>query len=273
MREPRPLSPTSITEVPLPRSPLVRVVAQVRFPPILAIRDPDRVAIFQDVLRETYPHLHKDRAHRIETIAGEPPNVHQEVIWRLADREQAPRWQVSLAVDFVALDTSDYDSRQDFFDRLRTVVAAVESTFRPAEVKRLGVRYIDRLTDEAVERVDELLRPEILGILQSAEDTPPALGDSVIHLMNDVQFLAQDGSRIRGRWGKVPSDTTYDPNSLEPVSKPSWVLDLDMFTSEPQPFKSEEVLRTATDFAECLYWLFRWMVTDEFLRFYGGEPC
>ena len=90
--------------------------------------------------------------------------------------------------------------------------------------------------------------------------------------MNETQFLAQDGSRIQGRWGKLPPNTTHDPNSLDPVAEPSWVLDLDMFTSEPQPFASAELLQTATDFAECLYWLFRQMVTNEFLRFYGGEP-
>ena len=273
MREPQPLSPTPIAEVLLPRAPLVRVIAQVRFPSILAIRDPDKVAVFQEALRETYPHLSRDQAHRIELTARESPNVHQEIIWRLAEREQDPRWQVSLGVDFVALDTSDYHSRRDFLDRLRAAVIAVEAAFRPAEVKRLGVRYIDRLTDEAVERVDELFRPEILGIMRPVEDTLPALGDSIIHLMNEAQFLAPNGGRIQGRWGKLPPNTTYDPNSLDPVPKPSWVLDLDMFTSEPQAFASEELLRTATDFAECLYWLFRRMVTKEFLHFYGGEPC
>ena len=273
MKEPQPLSPTPTTEVPLPRAPLVRVIAQARFPPILAIRDPDRVAVFQEVLRETYPHLTRDQAHRVELTPGEPPDIHQELIWRLADRARDACWQVSLGVDFVSIDTSDYGSRSDFLDRLRAVVTAVESVFRPAEAQRLGVRYVDRLIDEAVDRVNELFQPEILGIMRPLEDVPSALGDSVVHLMNDVQFLARNGSRVQGRWGKLPPNATHDPNSIAPVSGPSWVLDLDMFTSEPQPFASEELLRTATEFAECLYWLFRRMVTKEFLRFYGGEPC
>ena len=45
-----------------------------------------------------------------------------------------------------------------------------------------------------------------------------------------------------------------------------------MFTTESLPFASEQLLKTAMGFAECLYWLFRQMVTEEFLRFYGGEP-
>ena len=86
------------TEVPLPRSPLAQVIAQVRFPPILAIHGPETVAGFQEALRETYPHLGRHQVHTIDLTAGPTPNVNQDVVWRLADREQAPRWQVSLGV-------------------------------------------------------------------------------------------------------------------------------------------------------------------------------
>ena len=45
-----------------------------------------------------------------------------------------------------------------------------------------------------------------------------------------------------------------------------------MFTTESLPFASEGLLATAASFAECLHWLFREMVAEEFLTFYGGEP-
>jgi len=272
MKEPRPLNPTPTPEVRLPRAPLARVIAQARFPSILAIRNPDKVSVFQEALRETYPNLSEDQVHSIELTAGQTPNVRQGLIWRLVDREKDPQWRVSLGVDFVALETSAYDSRDDFLDRLHAVVSAVEQTFKPATASRIGLRYIDRLTDEAVDRVGELIRPEVLGIIRPPDDPAPALGESVIHLITEAQFLAQDGARVQGRCGHLPANATYDPNALEPVAKPSWVLDLDMFTSESQPFANEELLTTATGFATCLYWLFRQMVTKEFLRFYGGQP-
>lgn len=271
MKEPRPLNPTLTPEVPLPRAPLARVIAQARFPPILAIRNPDKMAVFQEALRETYPNLIEDQVHSIELTAGRTPSIRQGLIWRLVDREKAYRWRVSLGVDFVALETSDYDSRADFLDRLRAVVAAVEEAFRPADAKRLGLRYIDRLTGEAVDRVGELIQSEVLGIMRPADDPPPALDDSIIHLMTEAQFLAPDAARVQGRWGQLPPNATYDPDALEPIDERSWVLDLDMFTSEPRPFTTEELLTTATGFATCIYWLFRQMVTEEFLRFYGGE--
>ena len=272
MMEPRPLNPTPTQEVPLTRAPLARVIAQARFPPILAIRDPDKVAVLQEALREFYPNLSQDQVHSIELAGGQSPNVRQGLIWRLADRERDAPWRVSLGVDFVALETSSYDSRDDFLDRLRNVVSAVEQAFKPALASRLGLRYIDRLTDDAVDRVHDLINPEALGIIRPAGIPQPALGASVIHLITEAQFLAEDGARIQGRWGKLPANASYDPDALEAVAKPSWVLDLDMFTTESQPFASNGLLTTATGFARCLYWLFRQMVTEEFLRFYGGEP-
>ena len=272
MNEPQPLNPTPTPEVPLPRAPLARVIAQARFPPILAIRDPDKVAVLQEALRETYPNLSQDQVHSIELGGGETPDVRQGLIWRLADREKDPRWRVSLGVDFVALETSAYNSRDDFLDRLRTVLSAVEQAFEPASARRLGLRYIDRLTDEAVDRVGELIHPGVLGIIRPPGNPESELGESVTHLMTEAQFLARDGARVQGRWGQLPENATYDPTALEPVDKPSWVLDLDMFTTESQAFASEDLVTTATGFAKCLYWLIRQMVTEEFLRFYGGEP-
>ena len=272
MKKPQPLNPTLTREVPLPQTPLVRVIAQVRFPPVLAIRNPDKVAVLQEELRGTYPNLNQEQVHRIELTGGQTPNVQQSFIWRLADREKDALWRVSLGVDFVALETSSYGSRNDFLDRLRTVVSAVEQAFKPASASRLGLRYIDRLTDEAVDRVGELIHPEVLGIIQPPRNPHPAFGKSVIHLITEAQFLAEDSACIHGRWGQLSANATYDPDALEPVAKPSWVLDLDMFTTESQPFESEKLLTTAAGFAECLYWLFRQMVTEEFLRFHGGKP-
>src|SRR3546814_2880379 len=74
-------------EVHLPKAPLVRVIAQVRFPTILAVRNPDVVASFQEALRATYPILNQELVHNISLGQGQAPNVHQGLIWRLADQE------------------------------------------------------------------------------------------------------------------------------------------------------------------------------------------
>jgi uncharacterized protein (TIGR04255 family) len=265
----RPLNGPPPAEIPLPRAPLTRVIAQVRFPQILAIHKPDSVAVFQEAIRATYPILSEDRIHQMVMAPAGPPDIRDGLIWRFSEGEKR-QWRASLSVDFIALETSAYISRRDFLERLRVILVAVERAFKPAEAQRLGLRYIDRLTDEAVGRIEELIRPKILGILQPNKEPPLNLGGSVLHLLTEAQLLAEEG-RIQARWGSLPANTTYDPAALEPISKASWVLDLDMFTPEPQRFANNELLATATRFSERIYSVFREMVTDEFLKFYGGE--
>ena len=267
----KPLSAEIPTEIPLPKAPLARVIAQVRFPPILSIAKPDRIADFQEALRTSYPHLNKEEVQAIKLGADQVTHIDKEVIWRMADQEELASWRVSLGVDFVALEASDYTSRTDFLSRLRTVVSNVEECFHPADTKRIGVRYIDQLKGDAVNRIGELIQPGVLGILQSDRTSTTMLRESTVQLMTHARLQAKEGL-IQGRWGSVQANTTYDPGALPPVNEPTWVLDLDMFTPDAQPFESGGLNARAEVFAKRLYGVFRQMVTDEFLRFYGGKP-
>ena len=87
-----------------------------------------------------------------------------------------------------------------------------------------------------------------------------------LHALSESMF-ALDGARLLARWGRLPPDATVDPAAIEP----SWILDLDMFSAEPVPFSTERVLEDAQRFAERIYTFFRWAVTDDFLRRYGGK--
>lgn len=270
MRSVTPLTGGPPQEVQLPSAPLARVIAQARFALILAIRNPDKVASFQEAIRATYPVLQEERSHHIVIgPLGLPPS-REEVIWRFGDREKQPQWRVSLSADFVALETSAYASRADFLSRFEHVVRALEQSFKPAQCQRLGIRYIDRMTGEAVAKIANLIRPKILGIALPNEEPPLSLGGAVLHLMTEAAFAAQEG-QINARWGSLPHNATYDPNALEPIDEPSWILDLDMFTTSPVAFEAETLTSTAKAFAERIYYVFREMATDEFLCFYGGN--
>jgi hypothetical protein len=89
--------------------------------------------------------------------------------------------------------------------------------------------------------------------------------------MTEARLVAEEGV-IHARWGALPNGVTYDPSVLEPVSHPSWILDLDMFTDQQTDFDREELCLRASLFAQRIYAVFREMVTKEFLLFYGGKP-
>ena len=269
--EPTPLATEIPTEVPLLEAPIVRVIAQIRFPPILSIRKEDSVADFQEALRDDYPHLERNEVRNIDIRPGQESSMSEAVIWRLADRSGPAAWRVSLGVDFVALETWRYESRGDFLDRLRAVLASVETCFRPAAAHRVGVRYVDRLEGAAMDKIGGLVQKNVLEILQPDAGPLDALREATIHSMTQMHLRAAEGM-IQGRWGNMPPNATHDPDALQPTTKPSWILDLDMYSPDEAPFNSEELVVMTEAFAERIYLVFRLMITDEFLRFYGGNP-
>ncbi len=90
------------------------------------------------------------------------------------------------------------------------------------------------------------------------------------HTVSETPFEVP-GARVLARWGRLPAGATTDPSAIEPAPETSWVLDLDV-SSAAMPFDVAEVLAKAEDFAARQYTIFRWAVTDEFLRRHGGAP-
>jgi uncharacterized protein (TIGR04255 family) len=250
-------------EVPLTNAPLVRVIAQLRFPPILSVEQPDFVAPFQNAIRAAYPVLRREQIQTFAFGAAGPSAPPPQTAWRFGDPEG--QFRVTLTQEFVALETTKYTNRSDFFGRLRTLATALGEHFEPGQVDRVGVRYIDRVIGPALAELPKLLRPEVCGIAGTVA------GAHAVHALAETVFQVGD-ARVVARWGLVPENGVVDPAAMEPIAERSWLLDLDMFTAAPAPFDVERIVRQAEGYAERLYAVFRWAVTDEFLRHYGGQP-
>lgn len=248
-------------EVPLKDAPLVRVIAQVRFPEIPAVEQRDFVAPFHEALRGTYSVLRQEQTQGLLLTPAGISQAKPQLAWRFGDVDG--HWRVSLTPEFLALETTKYTSRSDFFGRLRTVLEALEEHVEPTLVDRLGVRYIDRITGSAVDEIERLVRAEVRGIT----GTPAAT--HALHALSESMFELPD-ARVLARWGRLPPGATVDPSAIEPAQEKSWILDLDMFSAAPMPFAVDRVVTEAQRFAERIYAIFRWAVTDEFLRRYGG---
>jgi len=260
-----PLTAPLPAEVPLPKAPLVRVIGQVRIPPVLSLEKREFIAPFQEAIRSTYPVLRPEQTQGIvlgpQGVAPGP----KQIAWRFSDVDGG--WRVSVTPEFVAIETTSYTSRDDFLKRLRFVLDAFAEHVEPAIVQRLGVRYVDRVTGEALADISKLVRQEALGIVA----TP--LSEHARHSLTETVFaLPESKEQLLARWGKLPAGATVDPNAIEPIDEASWVLDIDMFSNEEHPFVPEEIVNTARRFTERLYTVFRWAVTDDFLRRYGGTP-
>jgi uncharacterized protein (TIGR04255 family) len=251
------------SEVPLTNAPLVRVIAQAKFSDVFSVEKREFVAAFQERMRSRYPVVRDERM--VEQVTFNAEGIvpgKSRTAWRFLDVND--HWRVSLTSNFVALETTVYSSREDFFSRFETIVEALQATVRPEWLERLGVRYIDRVAGDAVGSMSTFVRPEVAGALGTR------LAQYVQHSVTETMFKHGD-RRIIARWGHLPPGATIDPAALEPVNEPSWILDLDMFRDGRVPFTPDGVVADAKSFATQLYGVFRWAVTSEFLRHYGGR--
>jgi uncharacterized protein (TIGR04255 family) len=259
-----PLTAQPPEEVPLKDAPLIRVIAQVRFPPILSIEKKDFVGSFQEAIREKYPILQPEQT---QTFVFGPQGVVQptfQLTWRFIDT--ADSWRVSLAPNFMALETTAYSSRRDFLERLEHLLIAFDKSFNPQIIERFGLRYIDRLIGQDLQNISSLVKPEMAGLM-AAE-----FREYIHQTVNESLFvLPNGGEKIIARWGLMPGGATFDPDAIEPVAEASWILDIDMSLSKNREFCIEELMSEGRCFAERIYTFFRWAVKDDFLRRFGGE--
>ena len=255
-----------VTEVPLSKAPLVHVIAQVRFPQVLSIDDPSFVAGFQERIRDQYPILRQERQIGMEIgPAGVRPQD-AGMLWRFETRNPDD-WQVTLSQTFVSLSTRRYTNRADFLNRFANVLEALAQWLSPSICDRVGVRYIDRLTEPHLTRLPELIQPPALGILGPQVTLTNV---AVAHALSDTVFRLPDASELRTRWGLLPAGATYD-SGLEPVTEPSWVLDLDHSTAGATDFAPAAITKQLELFCERIYTFFRAAVTDQFLHEFGAQ--
>ena len=249
-------------EVPLPAAPLVRVIAQVRFPAVLSVEQPGFIAPFQEALRDDFPVLRREQS---KVLVAPQVQLASSPAWRFMDVEGTTR--ISLAQEFLALETVAYTSRAAFLGKLGAATTALCECIRPRVMDRLGIRYIDRVTGKELAKLPQLVRPDVLGV--GSGD----LAGNVVHSVSESVFEApEESARLLARWGHLPANGTVDPTALEPIGERSWVLDLDMFRQESRPLDAETLLKDAQAYAQRMYSFFRWAVTDEFLTAFGGEP-
>ncbi|AKS23665.1 MAG: hypothetical protein C75L2_00650006 [Leptospirillum sp. Group II 'C75'] len=251
-------------EVPLKKAPLVRVITQIRFPAIASVEKSSFIAPLQEGIKHDYPIMRPEVSQGLFVEKG-VAETRSNTIWRFFDQKEI--WRASLGQNFLALETRDYTSRKDFIDRLRKLLTAFNTHVGTEMVDRLGLRYVDRVTEKDFQHLPSMIRHDILGNL---EGIPSSI---IRHSIRESLFIiGEESGEMLTRWGYLPPQATVDPTSIEPIDERSWLLDIDAFVPNTRPFDIEVLLRQTQKLGERIYSFFRWAVTDEFLDRYGGKP-
>lgn len=259
-----PFTGPSPTEVPLKNAPLVRVLAQLSFSEIYSISQRDFIASFQERIRQTYRTVRPEEM-TVVSVGPAGQSVRTETVWRFYDAAEV--WRVSLAPNFVSLETRIYTNRRDFVRRIAELAAAVDESFKVGGFNRIGVRYIDQVHGAPLEQLREIVDPAFLGIYAKKRDM-----SSVQHFYSEMVASVVEGE-MSSRWGMLPANATYDINVLTPIPHPSWFLDVDVYTEALEPGKLVETL-AVQDVAHALatraYAVFKWATNEKFDAAFGG---
>jgi len=263
--------------VPFARSPLKLVVCQLQFDAILSINDAEFIAPFQEDLRNDYPTI--GRVAGLDLVVG-PAGVETKEAepsgWLFTSADGA--WAIVLAPNGVTVRTEQYTNFEELKERFLWALERCLERFRPGTRTRLGLRYVNRLAfEEATDLTAwrELVRPELLGLVASAEVADDAV---VMHSLGQTRF-AQDESQLLARYGYVPGVTIADVAGGEaspeaPSTNIELLLDFDHFDVRPQPaIEIQGVADELDRLHEDIHRLFHWCITEEAERRLGiGEP-
>lgn len=255
--------------VPLPSAPLVRTIAQVRFPHLTRFSTNEDVVgkSIADALADQYPLMEVGQEVTMTITAdGVSENRSPTRLWRLVSGDRD--WQITFCGNFLSIDTTRYFRRRDFAQRLVEAWNALNEQVPVPYIDRLGVRYVNQLTQpDLLARLPELLRAEVLGISRSHNDE----GAALLSAITEARYRLSDGASFMARWGMLPANASID-NVTPGYDYSTWMLDMDSFREfTPGSQKGSDIFEDVRALAVRGYQFFRWATTDDFLVAFGGE--
>lgn len=253
-----------VDEIPLQPAPLVMVVAQLRFPPMVSLTSDQSVAAFQDAVRGDYPIMERQEFQPVTVTPGGSTVGSLTTNFQFEDLDSS--WKVTLAQDFLSLQTDQYTKRADFIDRLERAFIALNGVSDPSPVAvfdRLGVRFVNRLLgeDATYEQLNRWLNESVFGPLVLAESLVE--GQELVASVAHQQFKLGE-HMLNARWALLPPDGQLAPD-VAPADETSWVLDIDASVDSRAPFQPSETAAVARRCAEYAYGAFRWIMSQQFI--------
>lgn len=258
-----PLVDTKPVSVTLRASPLERVLSAVNFSPVMKIADRSGsgVAEFQDRIRQTYPQMEMATESALQVQidpTGEPSSqLVSNNVWKFSNLDKS--WRVNLSSDKISIETdTGYVSRDDLLIRLLKLVNAVGLCFEPAQITRIGFRYLNVIHTGRFKNLDSYVNPQLRSY--AAE----SFFNKVLLSNTTTEFEIPEG-RLLVKHGILGANQLYE-FGFPPSDKRRWYLDLDAINQLERPFCIDSLETEAKALTSRICSFFRWSVTDDFLK-------
>lgn len=247
----------------LARSPLELVVCQVRHERKLLVGEGTTASAIHRALGGTdgpYPSISEiaggEMAFMVGLGGGAVPQLQETKTsgWRFSSEDGS--WAVAVLPELFALETTAYTTwDEDFRGRLDAVIDAIAEHVAPSFEQRIGLRYVDRITEPSVTELRgwaPYLRPELLGLVLH-----PELGPGVRNAQQQLVLDLGGGAEAGVRHGFV----------VEPTQeRVDYQLDYDLYRQGGRPFAPEEIKETVAGFNRMALQLFQASITDGLLE-------
>lgn len=224
----------------LDRSPLVLVLAQIRFSTVLAM--PKYIADLQEALRHKgFPKFMTLQTQQIQ-LAPDQIQMITSLRWAFVDKEATSA--VIVAPDFVVLQTNKYDTFETFTAKLLEVLQAIKEVVAPALAERLGLRFVDLVRPAQTEALTDYLQPGLQGFAKGALAVRDltyrfeAVGQTDAGTMVTRVLQTMDGSFLPP--GLEAAGLQFAPEIRKTELKT--MLDFDHFTNEARDFVPERLV-------------------------------
>jgi len=153
------------------KNPLIKVICQLRFPPILKI-EKEIPSEFQEQIRNEFPNFNEKREsygeslpYEIRNFIGNQETKNYEFI------SEDNKWRVNLTRTFLALSTSNYNKWDEFWKKMENPLNTLIKIYNPSYYTRIGLRYIDEINRKKLGNGKlewkDLLKSWILGLLST----------------------------------------------------------------------------------------------------------
>lgn len=237
------------------RNPLVQVICQLRFPPILKISHQEPVE-FQDEIRFQYPLFETTRTQ----VPSEISNIMQEfglpvqndIAYTFKSEDQT--WNLSITKDFIALATSSYKRYEQFKQRFEEALEIFQRIYKPSFYIRAGLRYQDLIIRSKLE-IEDKDWSDLIAKHIASELHEPELSSSIQSVTKSLILKTENG-QINFNHGFVNVKEQNQNND-----EAAYLFDADFYT-EQKIEANGDVWNILDQFNKSARKLFRWSITD-----------
>lgn len=260
------MSGRSRSALKLERSPLVHVLSQIRFSPVLKV---DKyIGDIQESFRDTgLPRMNEEEVQQF--VVGPGIEADRSSRWVFSDRGKHEA--VVLTKDFLVYEVSRYTTFEAFVNRASSLFRIAFDQMRVEFGTQIGLRYVNLIRPSRGLQLAEMFGPGLRGL------TAEELGVKEAKHQFVIQCGTEHGTlRVRSTEGTggrfLPPDLQSEhlDHEIEPEGLDSFrLLDLDHISKEDFDLDDESLRDRLWSLHENVEQAFRKSVTNEALSHWG----